>query len=512
MTEFQNRFRSIATDFLRTAIVIDDAAYSGAERTSVVLRPPSARRSYRSDPVEPTDSGRTSHDLDAARLVDGFARHGILCSVHRMDDEMGEKELGDLVDRADIVVLDWQMRNDNGAFALDRLRHLTTDKNRLRIVAVYTGEERLEMVAEKIVGSELTSETSWEILSSGMLRNGSCYVALYCKEGANPQLGFADRVVGEKKLPDRLVMDFVTITAGLLPAVVLTALTSVRDNAHRLLNSFGKRLDPAFLCHRSCLPIPDDAEALVVRMISGEIEEILEEAVVARRPAGLKAIDSWLETRELDFQLRSDVRKLLANGSEGSVQLLSDKLVGKKKPRKAHQWLTGILATSTDAERINLEFAWLASHRAVTGPEPKRLHLGTIVRECSESGGHYVCIRPRCDSVRLKGDTPFLFLSLTKEAGDSQLVIRTKNGFAKRTISNTPVVRTFAPADGTEVVQTRADDQNGHHFADCDEMKFEWVGELRQEFAQRIVHRFGSHLGRVAAEDSEWLRRTARGS
>lgn len=517
MTEFQKRFRHIATEFLRTAIVLDDRAYSGTARIGTALRPPPVRRSYRSGGGDSPVGDPGSHDLDTVRLVGGFAEQGILCGVLGMDGGEDARVVDKLMDRADVVVLDWQMRGDDGTFALDRLRHLTRDMSRLRIVAVYTGEAELDRIAG-LIKSSVTTESNWEGSPSRMLWNGSCYVALYCKEGTNTRSGFENRVVPEEDLADRMVTDFVTVVAGLLPAVALTALASVRNNAYRLLNSFGQRLDPAFLCHRSRLQAPDDAEALVAKMVSGEIEEIVEEAVAARQPAGLNAIEKWLGTTDLSEPARTDVRKLLATGDGGTVQLFSAEL-REKSPKKSHIWLAEELSRDSDPARVNYEFAWLASHRAVAGRGPRRLHLGTIVRKvCSESGEYYVCIRPRCDSVRLEIDTPFLFLVLTRgggkwrlDEGRLKLVIRTDTRFVVRFVSSKPFLRKFAPTDETGVVQTQVIKGKGQHFVDTDKTAFLWVGELRQEFAQRIAQNFGSHLARVAAEDSEWLRRMARG-
>lgn len=517
MTEFQKRFRRIATEFLRTAIVFDDKAYSNAVRIDTALRPPPLRRSYRTGGTESPGGDLVSDDLDTVRLVGGFAEHGILCGVPGMEGVGGTMVVDELMDHADIVVLDWQMRGDDGTFALDRLRHLTNDTSRLRIVAVYTGEAELDKVAD-LIKSSVATELNWGGSPSHMLWNGSCYVALYCKEGTNPRSDFANRVVSEEDLADRMVGDFVTIVAGLLPAVVLTALTSVRDNAYRLLNSFGERLDPAFLSHRSGLQTPDDAEALVARMISGEIEEIVEEAVATHQPAGLDAIDKWLGTTGLGETVRTDVRELLATGDGGTVQLLSAEL-REKSPKKSHIWLAGELSSDSDPARVNYEFAWLASHRAVARTGPKRLHLGTIVRKgCSESGVYYVCVRPRCDSVRLENDTPFLFLVLARDGGKRKLdegrlrlVIRTNTGFIVRFVSSEPFLCKFAATAETGVVQTQVIKGEEQQFVDTDKTAFTWVGELRQEFAQRIAQSFGSHLARVAAEDSEWLRRMARG-
>ncbi len=508
MSEFHERFRHIATEFLRTAVVLDDRAYGGSGATGGVLQRPPTRRSYRSERVELTD-GRPSHDLNSAELVQGFARHGILCGV--LDSVSGAEALDKLVDRADIVVLDWQIFGDEGAFALERIHRLAVDQHRLRIVAVYTGEADLDTIRERIGGSEVAGGRRWEDSASGMLRCGSCYVALYCKEGANPQPGFRDRVVHEGELAESVVNDFVAVAAGLVPAVALTALTSVRDNAYRLLNRFGSFLDPAFLCHRACLPAPDDAETFIVSKVAGEVEEIMTDSVAARRPAGLEAISTWLEARKLSGDARKELQRLLTSDSDRTAQFSSPELRGKGL-RKLHRWFTGILAGDA-ASDVDLAFAWIASHRVVVGQEPKRLQLGTIVRRRQRGVEEfYVCIRPRCDSVRLTGLTPFLFLALTEGNGGkgvATLVVKSSDGFVRKTVKSTPFVQEFAPLGDNGVVVTQVGESENHYYVDCDGTEFDWMGELRQEFAQRIVQRYGSHLGRVAVEDTEWLRRIA---
>ena len=47
-------------------------------------------------------------------------------------------------------------------------------------------------------------------------------------------------------------------------------------------------------------------------------------------------------------------------------------------------------------------------------------------------------------------------------------------------------------------------------FRDTCGSTYEWLGELRAEFAQRIASAFAENLNRPAVDDSEWLRRLAR--
>lgn len=80
---------------------------------------------------------------------------------------------------------------------------------------------------------------------------------------------------------------------GLLPSVVLTALGAVRENVHRMLECFGRDLDPAFLVHRACLPQPPESEQHIVEQIASELHGIMDDAVSHKSPAGIEAIEHW---------------------------------------------------------------------------------------------------------------------------------------------------------------------------------------------------------------------------
>ena len=91
-----------------------------------------------------------------------------------------------------------------------------------------------------------------------------------------------------------------------------------------------------------------------------------------------------------------------------------------------------------------------------------------------------------------------------------QLVIRTGTSeFRRVSVDTRPsewsLVR-FTPKKAGEpvVAEQKGDD---FFFVGADDTQFKWMGELKAEFAQRIVHRFTFGLSRVAIDNSEWLRR-----
>ena len=92
-----------------------------------------------------------------------------------------------------------------------------------------------------------------------------------------------------------------------------------------------------------------------------------------------------------------------------------------------------------------------------------------------------------------------------------QLVIRTREGEHLRvSVCTSPsqwsLVK-FAPKNKGGPVVAEQDAEKGFLFTAADNTQYDWLGELKAEFAQRIAHRFASGLSRVAVDNSEWLRR-----
>ena len=140
------------------------------------------------------------------------------------------------------MVLDWVLQVDDPRYALGLLRELLTgevDRNALRLVAIYTGEARLEDICEEIFAA--TSEAGLDPEkneSRTVVSYGHGRVVLYAKPAVNLAGSMKARSVDEKCLPERLVDDFAEMTEGLLPAIALTSLTAVREGAHRVLDRF----------------------------------------------------------------------------------------------------------------------------------------------------------------------------------------------------------------------------------------------------------------------------------
>ena len=170
---------------------------------------------------------------------------------------------------------------------------------------------------------------------------------------------------------------------------------------------------------------------------------------------------------------------------------------------------------TTDLDDLDERLAWIMSFRTVYNEPPPRLWLGSVVTMNEADGGkHLICMRPRCDCVRLKDETTFLFLPLVKPRKRmDQIMVEIDSTFMRLGVGLDPsgwVLRQFQPAGGSRAVAaTKPESEGDFEFTDTRGVRYVWRGELKAEFAQRIAQTFTANLSRVAVDESEWLRRMA---
>ena len=265
---FGPRSRDLAQRFLQTAVVVDDEARmerGGAvgPRAEVVAptrhTPPSSK-----DDRGPVGRGPV-HTLNAGSIMDSFSALGVICGV------VGPTESAmETMRQADIVVLDWLLQEGDPRYALKLLRGLLTgevDRNSLRLVAIYTGEARLEEI-RATVSAELReagldpveNETGTEV----SYRHGR--VVLYAKSGVNlgsplrerrARGGGSSRATGRRlRLDDR----------GIASRHRAHLVDGGARGAHEILDRFCSDLDPAFLARMACPPDSEDASGRSWRM------------------------------------------------------------------------------------------------------------------------------------------------------------------------------------------------------------------------------------------------------
>ena len=442
---------------------------------------------------ETTESG-SGHELRAWVLTAGLADQEILCTVYRPDDHQSASSDGSedgVVKRsvsmarlADIVVLDWELGDDpgkgNGSWkARDIIKEVLEEddqaQGRLRLIAVYTAETKLQSIFQDVSGDlkgkSFAGGKIEEDAGNLVIKNQTTRI-VFLNKSTTKSPEEESRIVSEEELPPRLVEEFAALSMGLIPSITLHSIAAIRETTHHLLATFNGRLDPALVCHRSLLPAPQDSEEFVLDLIAGELRSALSLNRIGEKHANETAHKHWIGSKVQDgeaFELangltltRDEAFSLVKGGpsefekvkndaakrwagakieagdkfelstipkelDEEEVTRLIDANLGRDlKPTLEilrHGNLTGLLiGNETQGGEINNEFARLTSlkrekygSRHLPGHWAPRLTQGTIIRGADDADGMPVfllCTQPRCDSVRLEKVREFPFLIL----------------------------------------------------------------------------------------------------
>ncbi|MFJ9924681.1 response regulator receiver domain [Streptomyces misionensis] len=541
-----------AQEFLQTIVVVDDrATYGEPDEIAVSLTAPVSGSQYGGDegtdedPEYDLGSGST---LDVAALTDASADLGLTCAVLRpriteQHDGTLDRRLTKAAQRADVLVLDWQLNDEPGGEAALRLlgdvaRDDQQQSARLRLVCIYTSEPDLAGVYEAVLDQlgAAVSSCSGSPSDRMWLQCGTMRVVILSKAGGlggNPEV-----TVNEEDLPRRLLTEFTHLTAGLVSNVAVAALAAVRQDAHRLLTRFGKSLDPAFLSHRF-YEGGAESEELLVRLVADEIKSVLDGADV-RRWIASPAVRLWgLEhlPESVSLTASKDARELdkatLLEVIEGDDHRGQLKVTNRARTSDSFELgkvskssITSLLVSDPAlAGELDYEFARLtciARNDALPFPGKRSpvLTEGTIVRgRIGRDRIYLLCAMPLCDTVRITAPRAFPFVPLkpVSQAQRYNLVALSPEGerlyLAFSPKNHYDIVRHTFTGDATETVRSeRKKTPSGERFVfyDVSGKPWIWIAELRFQHAHRKLHELGAASTRVGLDESHVLRVAAQ--
>jgi hypothetical protein len=544
---FHEASRLVAAKFLHSVVVVDDRAEYAFETTTPPggnvtpaapdldeARPRGLRAPRRV--ITPPGAQRRAEDLNAKSMVDGFAEMGLVCAILRpaIGEEPNDKTVR-AAGRSDIVILDWNIHGDDGDTTCELLsRILKSDEggNRLRLIAIYTGERDIRSIAKTVREklNEIVPKPRLKRDGQFAMTKGAVRIVIFAKADTKIRAGDTngrDRIFTESALPDRLVAEFATLAEGLVANVALSSLAALRANTHRVLGQLRPSLDPAYLWHRAVQARPSDAEEHLVALVGAEIRSILDDEQVGKK-ADLDAIDLWL-TRdatdnyadhfgETEARSRADVLELLKTGAAGltekskAIGLKFKKMRRGKEPHLGTASLPVFAKTAAESIRSHEQFAALMSMKTQYVHPIPVLQLGTIVsRGRGKTRRYWLCVQPRCDSVRLTAHRsfPLLPLKVATEAKDRFGIVITSRAAkpVKLVVSKRPYDLTmveFAPISVDNDSIMAEPFGAGYRFRSKDGW-FTWVGDLKEDHAQRIADELAHQFGRVGLTESEWL-------
>lgn len=419
----------------------------------------------------------------------------------------------------------------------------------IKLILIYTGEVDLPKIASEI-NSALTEKniSGFSINQDDpcTVMSNNCKIMVISKANGGvgraqhlPQL--ANKTKSYEELPDFISLQFTEMTSGLLSNFAMESLAEIRKNFHHILTLFSKELDAAYLAHQTLLPNTFDANELLVQLLSDTFSSIIryknlnqflnEDKVKLwldhNIEDGVKPFykddgtqDNVFYQRNADILLRllrsdSDVNnKFTSSLISSDGQQLSTKKIGILIKKYA----TTLFAEFDKTEEINKNFAKLCYHRsAIFSPHHLPfLSLGTVVKSTLDNGGYYICIQQRCDSVRIQeGEMRrFLFISL-EEVNDGGFNFLTPNGIKLKIDKSTYSLRTvkfsgtngFALATKCEIDSKKYFEPSYYSKGKEHSERFEFIIELKELYAQRIVEEYSSSLSRVGLDEPEWVRR-----
>ncbi|WP_027005422.1 response regulator receiver domain [Conexibacter woesei] len=507
MTDLVDLSRAAAREFIQSAVVIDDEAGQLTDddvapgAASALTTPSVGATTSESAQNEPTR--RPRHPLRSKALVETFASLGVVCGVLQPTEPEGDpvdSVFAQAVSRADVVILDWQLNQDRGERALGYIRQiLDADNERLRLVAIYTGESALEDIA-RLIAEELGADYSED--DPFVVVYGAMRLAVFAKEVARDQGAEAARVLVEEELPGQLVNEFAWANQGVVPAATMRALAAMRRNAHRMLLALGAELDVGFLAHRMLLPDPEDAEEHLLGLIVSELESIIFDDLATREIAGTAGAVAWLthnvEGGDDRKPTREELERCLTEGFSKAKATAPGLQDFEKKT------ITSALGDAEAGLTSGRDFAMRMTLRTAYERPPKRLTFGCLLRDSSDD--YYLCVQPACDALRLEDETRFPLLPCEVVTADRyDLVVCDRDVERRLKVVRQPR-RLRMVAFLPDPTQRSVIAGSGEIFSSVNEGDFVLVGRLKPDMTQQEAHGMGHAFSRPGIDVPEFLR------
>lgn len=507
---FINLSKKIVNNFIQSIVFIDDKAYK-------------------------KDS--TSNAFSALDVSNIFAQSGKICAIYAPKSISDIKSYNTILNKADVVIIDWYLDlkneenqdedadadNDDprGEFTLKLISDLLSQIGTLKLVIVYTGETDLFEITDSI----------YQKVDQNIFHKGDCDIKslnskiLIRAKSQNSENQFAhhpelkDKIVPYESLPTLIVSEFAELTNGLISNFALSSISAIRNNTSRILSVFSPKLDSAYLGHKVLLENASESKQLLIRLFGDAISELLERTHIDTNDW----VDSWIETHIVDeskningvtISITRDILKKMLNSGQSRFKdkysAASGKEITNREESRLQLHTAELFAYGDiDVNKSNMDFAILTHHKNVFLPaiDAPKLTLGTVVKSVKEEK-YYICIQQRCDSVRVKEERRFLFLPL-EDDGEYPLIVNdnlklftNKSSFAIKTIK-------FKPSGNATIIQATGVKNKFVFYSSYGE-EYEWVVDIKEMQAQRILNNYCAKLFRVGLNESEWLRLIAK--
>tara|TARA_Y100001001_G_scaffold164791_1_gene198909 strand:- start:3522 stop:5222 length:1701 start_codon:yes stop_codon:yes gene_type:complete len=566
MTEPENGFdelcRRAVTAFLQTVVVIDNEAslVSDASDKTVSPSPVAAARKRATAPGKIAGgesetkampekerehaSDTRGHRLELNKVSQAFAQQGLTCGVYlpTEKDPADQDELVRATARAisptDACILDWQLKKGDSRPAVAAIKEVlkndAQEGGRLRLILIYTAE-KLEDAAPNLIralredGHQITDDYYEE----APIVVGDHFRIIFINKptlGRTPDDDAA--VVPWNLLPQRVISEFTVLSKGLLRAFALQSVAGVRRDMHRILAQFDEELDPVYAGDRATKTDPDDAGRLMIEVLQSELALSIAESQAEQKVLGAESCILWLHSRADRLPADKKISVIKREGSlddistlntEARKLLLTDGFRDVTKADGKHASVSRSFFEDEDSwKRYSSDYAVLTTIAHHSGDRVGRppsgipiLQFGTVIDDDDQI---LLCIQPACDTVRLQGETAFLFLRLIPEESKFDLVLPDDDGGARYQIPDGGKFKhlrelktlRFEPQADTDVIVARQNESGKNYFYDAQGVQWQWRAQLREMTAVHLAQRAINTIGRIGSNEFEWLRTNAK--
>jgi hypothetical protein len=556
LTDFS---REAAEQFLQSVVFVDDEIYAKQTGAPVEVTkllpplkspfPPSAGEAASAEPPDAKKAAGVAAPDDRTsyhpkQLVESFARKGMVCALYEPNSNFPsdrDSELFKLCDRADIVILDWDLFDEDGRNITPLLTNLadagqSSVPHHVRLCVVYTTKPDLQRVADQIfqaLGGQTSNDVNVE--DETTIVKGATRVVVLGKPNVNGRSAISKaREVSESDLANRVIDEFAKMNSGMLASYALHGMAAIRRRTKRIVDKFSGDMDGPFILNRALTLGSEDAFDQLPELIAEEVLAVVQDSQIPQSTMAALAADGaskiTLDPATFDWPVKQGQQK------PPSPQLAARFLVGGRASIKhecsrsqlddlqknMNSWV-GHFHSAMNCSVLHGEKRLAALYnvrtRYATDGSAPALGLGTIVRykvdQQSLEWTYSFCLMPICDGIRLDGSatakaTAFPFWNLDSSAtarnGRGVVVELAKDTFQRLVASGKPRDRLWMAhfsADASGMVRA---DRIESAFVFRGTTDLEWVAQAKPAHAQRIASDVGQKLSRVGLAEAEWLR------
>lgn len=504
MTALDEFKKEAAKNFLNSVLLIDDNIDNTINENVRIDKDPTDEFCFSEEKTEPSRAAPQISVLNSQELILSFAQKAIHCTPYCFK---GENFPVDLAVKSDVIILDWLLNGQTAENILKKIFENSFHKYRYFIIYTTLCTQAIsDMEKIKINNFDCSHESGSQIFD-------------YCVSGSEVvscRVEILDKnKISLTDLPDSLINSFSEFNNSFMNSIILSIISSLRNNTDSLLNIYHKNLDEAFLTHYLNLVFNDGTIIHASRnllnyiqeLISSDIKDIMALSFIQNN-FDEYLIDLLKEYKHIYFKdTKYNIRneKNIGTILREEKEEFPSKLILNLDEEVSKEDLESPLIRLTEDNINNKELSFLdCTKKCFNNTSEYQLKYGTIVKDKNQT--YYLCIQPLCDCERIKKKTPFTFLRLSKNVNVFNWVIKDEGKFVSlrmpQKVTEYFYYKNFQPNKKTAKIQS-----SNKIFKATDNEEFCWICELKDTYTHAVMHHITTKYSRVGMDQFEWLRK-----